>query len=170
MRKLIIVFVFLTSLFLVGCSQYGTDEADISDKTVFTPPEQEDKLTGSWSTTADTVNINRFFYGNGQLVTIMQDVEEDTWCYLGTWKEEDTKITFETEEAYKYNNDSGEWEKTDEEATSLDVIQESDDKIVDKEYLPNGIIVDATYERGIKTIEIPDETAINLIINDFLIH
>lgn len=179
--KTLSVFIIVLSLilFCVGCTDDSTNTgptgATVSDETTFSPPEEEGNITGSWTATSNEVTSNRYFYGNGILVTIEQDPEEETWCYLSLWSDstDSEEVSIEQKDAYKYDEESAEWLKQEVDSEKIISARFNDkdkenESIMIEQTLPNGISVELLYKRGQSDIQIPDEVTISAIINDFL--
>lgn len=159
-------------LMLTACSNTAS-EADVTDETVLTPPENTDTIVGTWSFEDYSIISNNYFYGDGKLVSILQDEEEDTWCVLAYWKEKDKEedsYTISDKIVYEYDESSGEWINIDLEVGIKECSMTSKDTLSIEELLPNENTVTLEASREEKDIQIPSETEITLEINDFLIH
>lgn len=171
--KVISLLMIFSCLFLAGCtSELDNKEADVSDETFLSPEEEKGSIAGIWSSEDHELKINRYFYGSGQLVSIIEDSEQDFWCILSYWKEENEEnYSVTNDKAYKYNDETSEWEEISPSVTSISsFIKNSDDALTIEETLPNGTEGSFSYTRSSLEIQLPDEAEINLIINDFLIH
>lgn len=170
----ILLVCLLLMVTLSGCSNSDNESANgatVSDQSVFSPPEEDKGITGSWTSEADEITVNRYFYGNGNLVTIEQDPEDDTWVFLGLWDEtNDNGIEVTSREAYHYDDANGEW--TELQPLSDQVISATYDssanQITIEEKLPNGLKATFEYKRGTTSLLLPAESSIIEKINDYL--
>lgn len=173
-KFLSILFVCLLLVSLVsGCSNSDNESingATVNDVSIFSPPEEDKGITGSWTAEDDEIIINRYFYGNGNLVTIEQDPEENTWVFLSLWDETDNNIEVTPREAYHYDETDGQWVQIElsEDQIKKATYNEDSNTLSIEEILPNSIEATFEYKRGTTTISIPSETSIMEKINDYL--
>lgn len=175
MNKIIsyLVAFLLIAVAVTGCSSpVNTEVADTTDETVLTPPEQEEGYVGIWAYSDSALVDNTYIYGGGKLVSFIQDSEEETWCVLAYWNKTDDNILTTSEKAiYKYNESSGSWDEVTEEVGIKEAKDINEKTFTATEMLPNGNEEEITFDRtNGMTIDIPDEAAITLIINNFTIH
>ena len=172
-KRLIFIFLILLIPFIIsGCTSTFTSnpEANVSDETVFSPPEEDGSIAGSWKTEADTLKENAYFYGDGKYVTFIQDPEEETWCITGLWKQDGDTYIISEQKAYKYDEANTSWPEDSNTTIGLNSCKMENDVLNGQLTLPDGNVVDTTFSRGQEDIEIPNEIDINTIVNDFLIH
>lgn len=167
--RLIIAVLILCPLFiLTACS--SAEEADVSDQTFLTPPEQEGELTGIWNAQKDELTIDRYFYGDGKLVTIVSDPEEEYNCILATWSQEGEEIKISPLEEYRYDDNSGVWQKEDIKSSVTHAQKTGEDSFVSEEVLPDGTTQNFDFKRGLADISVPASTDLLGYVNAFLGH
>ncbi len=172
-KKILLALIILIGCLLTACSNSEVAENDVRDDTVFTPPEQEEGITGVWSCQFSNLTQNNYFYGDGKFVSILQDIEEETWCTMALWSEDDNKITLKDQIYYKYNpanSGNQKWERVDSPIGFVSATHISETQIDVDEVLPDGNTLTVNNTREAKDIQVPSDVEINIIINDFLIH
>lgn len=165
----IIVLGALLIALIAGCKTVDTNNADVTDETFLTPPEQEGEIIGTWNAQADELTIDRYFYGDGKLVTIIMDTEEESTCVLSTWSEEGDKVTIDNLETYRYNDSDGVWNKEDT-STPKESMTKSGDTLSSQMTLPDGVNQNFEFKRGLAEISVPASTDLTGYINAFLEH
>lgn len=171
-KKILILLILLLPFIFTGCSSNYTNdpEANVSDETVFTPPEEDGSIAGSWKGQADTLTENSYFYGDGKYVTFIQNPEEENWCITGLWTQDGDKYKISDQKAYKYDDANTSWNEDENTTLGLTECTLKDDTLTSQFNLPDGNTVTTDFTRGQNDIEIPNEIDINTTVNDFLIH
>ncbi len=150
-------------LFLSGCSFYNNQ---VSDLTFLSPPEEDDTVSGIWSAQEDLLATEYYIYGNGNFVTVFQDVEEETWVCDGHWSE-DGDYSFEPIHFYNFDQESGKWiESTDTFGSATGKL--NNNKLELNVSLPNQQNKEISLDKNSLNIDIPQAEEIALLINNFL--
>lgn len=165
----IFILVILLITLVAACKTVDTNNADISDETFLTPPEQQGEITGVWNAQKDELTVDRYFYGDGKLVTIIMDTEEASTCILSTWKEEGENISINNLETYKYDDSDGVWNKTGTHTVKESAKREGE-TMTSAMTLPDGVSQTFEFKRGLAEISVPASIDLTGYINAFLEH
>ncbi len=166
--KFFLTAILLSALLflMAGCASADNN----SEKITAAKTDANIPLAGDWTATGHDLTFDRHFYSDGKSVTVIMDTEEDAWCYMGNWKEDGTNLVISNLKVYEYNPDDQKWKMDDTlpSTQTLTNYKMEQDSFTVNEPMTNGVAQSYTYKRGESGMDIPEESALLKIVNEFL--